>query len=150
MYVLERKSNLNHLVKIKQLNDDDYKAITKSRFYFNWKTEKSNDVYKLVLGDEILGVMSCIHYQEEERIEIVLLAVSRENRGRDKKYERIAGNLIAFACKEAMKYHGINGCVSLVPKTSLKTALFNLLWYDRCRATDVFGRRTIVEHFTRV
>ena len=120
MYVIERESNLRHSVKLKRLDDDDYKEITKSRFYFNWKTEKGKDVYKLVLDDDILGVMSCMHHEDEERIEILLLAVSKENRGKNKKYERIAGNLIGFACREAMKYHGANGCVSLVPKTSLK------------------------------
>ena len=120
MYVIERENSLNHPVKIKRLDDDDYKVITKSRFFFNWKTEKGKVVYKLVLDDEILGVMSFLHHEEEERIEIELLAVSKENRGKDKKYERIAGNLIAFACREVMKHHGINGCVSLVPKTSLK------------------------------
>ncbi|MDF3029356.1 MAG: hypothetical protein K0S23_3663 [Fluviicola sp.] len=119
MYVIERESNLRHQVKVKPLDDEDYKEITKSRFYFNWKTERAHDVYKLVLGDEILGVMSCRHH-EDERIEIVLLAVSKDNRGRNKKYDRITGNLIGFACKEAMKYYGINGCVSLVPKTSLR------------------------------
>ncbi|MGV3612856.1 MAG: hypothetical protein ACO1N0_17980 [Fluviicola sp.] len=120
MYVTERESNLNHPVKVRRLDNDDYKILTKSRFYFNWRTEKVNDVYKLVLDDEILGVMSCIHHKEEERIEIVLLAVSKDNRGRNKKYDRITGNLIAFACKEGIKHYGINGCVSLVPKTSLK------------------------------
>lgn len=120
MYVIESGSNLNHPVKVKRLDDDDYKEVTKGRFYFNWKTEKASEVYKLVLGDEILGIMSCKHYKEEERVEIRLLAVSKENRGGNKKYSRVAGNLIAFACKEAIKHHGIGGCVSLVPKTSLK------------------------------
>jgi len=130
MYVIEGASNLNHPVKVKRLDDDDYKEISKTRFYFNWKTERLNNVYKLILEDEILGVMSFIHHKDEERIEIVLLAVSKENRGRNKKYDRVAGNLIASACKEALKYHGINGCVSLVPKTSLKkhyAALYSMV-----------------------
>lgn len=119
MYVIERENNLRHPVKVKRLDDEDYKELTKSRFYFNWKTEKDNEVYKLVLGDEILGVMSCRHH-DDERIEIALLAVSKDNRGRSKKYDRIAGNLLAFACRQAMKQYGINGCVSLVPKTALR------------------------------
>jgi hypothetical protein len=120
MHVMELASNQRHLVKVKLLDDDDYKEITKGRFYFNWKTEKTNDVYKLVIQDEILGLMSCIRYDDEQRIEIKLLAVARESRGRNKKYDRIAGTLIAFACRQAMKHYGILGCVSLVPKTSLK------------------------------
>lgn len=120
MYVVELESNQKHYVKVKLLDEDDYKEITKSRFYFNWKTEKANDVYKLFLGDEILGLMSCINYDDEKRIEIKLLAVAKENRGRRKRYDHIAGTLIAFACRQAMKHYGILGCVSLVPKTSLK------------------------------
>lgn len=94
-------SNLRHSVEVKRLDDEDYKVITKSRFYFNWKTEKENDVYKLVLGDDILGVMSC-RYREDERMEIVLLAASKNNRGRNKRYDHVAGNLIAFACREGL------------------------------------------------
>lgn len=120
MYVIEREGTLHHPVKVKSLDSDDYKSLTKSRFYFDWKTEKGNEVYKLVLGDEILGVISCKHHEDEERIEIVLLAVSKENRGKYKKYERIAGNLIGFTCREAIRRHGFSGCVSLIPKTSLK------------------------------
>lgn len=120
MYVIEHKSATRHLVKVKLIDADDYKHLTKSRFYFNWKTEKEKTLCKLVLDDEILGVMSYLHYKEEQRIEISLLAVSRDNRGKGKKYERIAGNLIAFTCREAIKHYGFSGCVSLVPKTSLK------------------------------
>ncbi|AEA43378.1 hypothetical protein [Fluviicola taffensis] len=120
MYLTEIKSGKDFEVKIKSLDDDDYKKISKAQYYFNWKTEKGNNVYKLVLKDEVLGLLSCVHYKNEKRIEIRLLAVSKENRGKSKKYERITGTLIAFACKEAMKKYGIEGCVSLVPKTILK------------------------------
>lgn len=102
-----------------RLDAGDYKSITKNRFYFNWKTERENYVYKLVFQDEILGLMSCKHHKSEKRIEIKLLAVSKENRGRNKKYDRIAGTLIGFACREAMRHYNIQGCVSLVPKTRL-------------------------------
>jgi len=120
MYVTELVNNQKHQVKVKRLDEDDYKKIVKTRFYFNWKTEKKHDVYKLVFQDEILGLMSCKHYTDEKRIEIKLLAVAKENRGKSKKYSRVAGTLIGFACREAIKYYGIEGCVSLVPKTSLK------------------------------
>lgn len=68
----------------------------------------------------MLGLISLIIYEEEKRVEIKLLAVSKENRGAKKQYGRIAGNLIGFACREATRLFGIEGCVSLVPKTELK------------------------------
>lgn len=49
-----------------------------------------------------------------------MLSVSKENRGQNREYERIAGTLIGFACRKALTLFEIDGCVSLVPKTSLK------------------------------
>lgn len=85
------------------------------------KTERDYDVYKLRIRgtDDILGLVSLETLHEESRIEIRLLAVSKENRGMHKKYEHIAGNLIAFACIISVKLFGEWACVSLVPKTKL-------------------------------
>ncbi len=47
-----------------------------------------------------------------------MLELSRENRGDFKVYDRLAGCLIAFACKLSFK-EGFNGFVSLIPKTVL-------------------------------
>ena len=49
MYVVERINHHRHQVAIKPVLEEDYMVLTKSRFYFNWKLEKGNDVYKLVL-----------------------------------------------------------------------------------------------------
>jgi len=109
-------------VVISPLKDEDYKKITKSRYYFNWKTEKENEVYKITVAgsDEIIGLMSIIHFPEEQRIQINLLSVSKENRGKDKIYDGIAGNLIAYACREGIRLYAEAACVSLQPKTELK------------------------------
>ncbi|MEO4004329.1 N-acetyltransferase [Flavobacterium sp. CAU 1735] len=109
-------------ISIERVTDQDYKKITKARFFFNWKTERQNCVYKLrILESEvILGLISLTHYPEESRIEINLLAVSKENRGKEKQYDDIAGNLIGFACKEAVNHYAEIACVSLIPKTKLK------------------------------
>lgn len=120
MYLIERCNGQKHPVKVDRVEDEDYKSITKKRYFFNWKTEKENDVYKLVLNDDILGLISLINIKEEKRIEINLLAVSIENRGSDKQYDRIAGTLIAYVCKETMKCYAEEAFVSLVPKTRLK------------------------------
>ena len=109
-------------VVIERVREEDYKKITKARFFFDWKTEKDNDVYKLYIAgtDEILGVMSLINYPGEQRYQINLLSVSKENRGKNKIYEGIAGNLIAYACRESIRAYGPDACVSLHPKTELK------------------------------
>lgn len=120
MYLIEVANGTRHKVKIELVEAQDYKLITKGRYYFNWKNEKNNDVYKLVLNEEIIGLMTLLNYVDEKRIEINLLAVSKENRGENKTYDRIAGLLIAFTCRIAKKEYGIEACVSLVPKTELK------------------------------
>lgn len=109
-------------VVIERVREEDYKSITKARFFFNWKTEKDKEVYKLSVAgaDEILGLMSLINYPDEQRFQINLLSVSKENRGKSKIYDGIAGNLIAYACRESNKLYGADACVSLHPKTELK------------------------------
>lgn len=100
----------------------DYKIITKTKYFFDWKTEKGNWVYKLRLNDseEILGLISLENFESEDRIQINLLAVSKENRGAKKIYDGITENLIIFACREAVRLYAENACVSLIPKTELK------------------------------
>jgi len=109
-------------VLVELMSTEDYKMITKARYFFNWKTEKQYPVYKLnITGDkEILGLMSVEHFRNEKRLEIKLLAVSKENRGKHKKYEGIAGNLIAYACREAIRLYAENACVSLIPKDVIR------------------------------
>jgi hypothetical protein len=51
-------------------------------------------------------------------IEIELLEVGDENVGKKKKLDRIAGTLIAFACRESLK-RGHEGYIFLTPKTKL-------------------------------
>ena len=120
MYLIEISTKRKHKVFVDVIDGEYFKYLIKSKFYFDWGKEKECDIFKLVLGEEILGLMACCTHKRDERIEIKLLSVSKENRGKNKKYERIAGTLIGFACREAIKLFEINGCVSLVPKTRLK------------------------------
>lgn len=109
-------------VVIELVLEHDYLFITEADYHFDWELEKNNSVYKLKLpdDDEILGLMSLKVISSESRIEIVLLASSVENTGNNKIYDGIAGNLIAFACRESIKLYAENACVSLHPKTELR------------------------------
>lgn len=122
MEVIDVKTNTPRKIIIELVDERDYRKITKSRYWFDWKTEKDHMVYKLRLSgsSDILGLMSLIHEGKEKRITLNLLAVSKENRGKQKMYENIAGNLIAYACREALRLYALDGCVSLIPKTELK------------------------------
>jgi hypothetical protein len=53
---------------------------------------------------------------EEWRIHIRLITVSIENKGKDKLYERIIGNLLTYISKISIKEFAELACVSLKPK----------------------------------
>lgn len=110
-------------VVIELVVENDYQFITEAEYHFNWELEKENDVYKLKFPDdnEILGLMSIRVISGESRIEIIVLASSAKNTGNSKIYDGIAGNLIAFACRESIKLFVENALVSLYPKTELKS-----------------------------
>lgn len=120
--ITQLSSHLHKIVIVESVTNQDYKVITPTKYLFDWNTEKNKLVYKLRLdnSDEILGLMSLEKIDSEHRIQINLLAVSKENRGKLKKYDGIAENLIVFACREALKFYAENACVSLIPKTELK------------------------------
>jgi hypothetical protein len=103
----------------------DFTLIRKSkdRFdKFDWSKYKEKEVYKLRLkeSDLIVGLVCLLEHQDPaiDAIEIELLEVSAENIGKGKLFDFIGGCLIAFACRESFK-RGHEGCVFLVPKTSL-------------------------------
>lgn len=122
MKVTHLQSGQQKNVIIELVTKKDYRFITVEKYHFDWEIEKVNTVYKLkfIDNDEILGLMSLEIYPAESRIEVVLLATSIENTGKNKIYDGIAGNLIAFACREAVKLFSELACVSLTPKTELK------------------------------
>lgn len=130
MKILETATRIERNVSITLVSSEDLKCLTIKRYFFNWKAiAKKATLYKLQVdgSDDIKGVMALIDYPNEQRIEIKLLSASKENvvlkreKGKkSKEYDHIAGNLIAFACREAASRYGNQACVSLLPKTELK------------------------------
>ncbi len=128
MEITEIKTGIKKEVEIATLRENDIKRLPKSRYSFDWsKVDKSATIFILseVGSVDILGAIAIMKFPDEFRYEIKLLAVSRENVGRKKIYERIAGCLVAYACKECLKENGDLACVSLVPKTKLKAHYIN-------------------------
>lgn len=118
MTVIDTTTGESHHVKIEPVESGDYKYITKGRYFFDWTEEKDREVYKLRIIDsnDILGLVSLERIPSEWRIHIRLLTVSKENKGGDKKYKLIAGNLITYVSKIAVKEYAELACVSLKPK----------------------------------
>ncbi len=129
--------------EISQIAGGDEKIIKSSKqFKFNWKLEKENDIYKIYLVDNedtILGLISLIDIPAELRIHINLIEVSFENVGKEKKYDWIAGCLIAFACAMSIE-KAYGGFVSLIPKTKL------INHYCKKYGFKQFGRQLAVDN----
>ncbi len=122
MYVIHSESGQKHQATINRIDAKEIAQINKTkRFDFNWNKEKLYEVYKLTAHgvDMPLGLMSIQERPEDYAIEIRLLAISKENIGKNKHYQRIAGCLIALACEKAFKI-GYEGYICLKPKTELK------------------------------
>lgn len=122
MHVVNTETNDHIEVEIRPVEKQDFSKISVRRYFFNWKEEKAYKVYKLmILGQEdILGLMSLDLIEAESRVEIRLLAVSSENRGANKRYDRITGCLIGFAARVAIRTYTVLPCLSLKPKTELR------------------------------
>jgi hypothetical protein len=108
-------------IEVLPVTNTDFTSISKARYFFDWKEEKMEEVYKLVLKGQkdILGLVSIERIPSEWRIHIRLLTVSVENKGKEKQFDKITGNLIAYVAKIALADFGQMACVSLRPKSSI-------------------------------
>jgi len=121
MRIIHSGSGNSLQVSIHPVLAKDYKSLTKRRYFFDWKKERDREVYKLTIQEtsDILGLVSIDRIPDEWRIHIRLLTVSRENKGQDKVYQNIAGDLITYVSKIALREYGELACVSLKPKEAL-------------------------------
>lgn len=138
MFVVEAKTGKRAKVRIASINSSELRNL--KDFEFDWSKEKEYETYKLSLisNGEILGLLSIDKIIDELRIEIRLLEISAKNVGKNKTYDRIAGILIAFACKESFR-NGCFGFVSLIPKTRL------IKHYEEKYGFKQFGRHLAIE-----
>ena len=121
MTIQETSSGKIYNVEILPVEDIDFKSIDKKRYFFDWKTERAYEIYKLKIinSNDILGIISLERIPEEWRVHIRLLTVSLENKGSNKIFDNIAANLITHAAKIAVAEYAELACVSLKPKSNI-------------------------------
>ena len=109
--------------EVSRLTKTDLKQVTKGNGWaFNWKSElddNTKEVYKLTINNNpniIQGILSLTI--EPDHIYMELLESAPFNRGRNKMYEGVAGNLVAYACKVSFQ-NGFDGYLSFTAKTKL-------------------------------
>ena len=121
MKITDTSTGKEYPAEILPVESEDFKSLGKVRYFFDWRIEQNQEVYKLQItgSSDILGLVSLERITNEWRIHIRLLTVSKENKGIGKKYDKIAGNLITHVAKIAVAEFGELACVSLKPKSEI-------------------------------
>ncbi len=109
--------------EVSRLAKSDLKNITKKNGWnFNWKSEFQDiqkEVYKLTIVNNpgiIQGILSISIF--DDHVYMNLLESAPFNIGKNKLYEGVAGNLVAYACKVSFQ-KGFEGYLAFVAKTKL-------------------------------
>ena len=109
--------------EISMLNSEDLKTLLKKNgWVFNWKIElkdTARKVYKLtIIGNPtiIQGLLSI--EVKLDHIFVHLLESAKFNKGKNKIYNGVPGNLVAFACNLSFQ-KGFQGAISFLSKSQL-------------------------------
>jgi hypothetical protein len=125
------------------LTKTDLKNITtKNRWNFDWKAELNDlkkETYKLTIVDNpdiVQGLLSI--RRQTDHIFMNLLENAPFNIGKEKLYEGVAGNLVAFACKLSFQL-GFEGFVAFTAKTKLIKH-----YEESLEASNIGGQKMII------
>ena len=121
--ILNTVSGDSFQTEVAKMTSVDLKKVTKKTSWnFDWKSEFNDfkkEVYKLTIINNssiVQGLLSLTI--EQDHVYMNLLESAPFNIGKDKLYEGVAGNLVAFACKISFQ-KGFDGFVVFTAKTKL-------------------------------
>lgn len=126
------------------LTQTDLKYVTKKNGWnFNWKQELANnsrEVYKLTILNNPTIIQGLLSFSiKTDHIYLELVESAPFNMGRNKLYEGVPGNLVAFACKCSFQ-RGFEGFVSFTAKTKL------IKHYEKTLGAYHFGNHLMIIH----
>lgn len=130
--------------EVSRLITTDLKQITKKNGWsFNWKQELANnsrEVYKLTILNNPTIIQGLLSFtMKPDHIYIELIESAPFNLGRNKLYEGVSGNLVAFACKVSFQ-NGFDGFISFTAKTKL------IKHYEKTLGAYHFGNHLMIIH----
>ncbi len=106
-----------------RLTAQDEKQIKKKDWQFDWKKElrdTNREAYKLTTINNSTVIHGLLSIQDKgDHIFMHLIESAAFNKGKEKMYVGVPGNLVAFACKVSLE-KGYEGFISFVSKTALK------------------------------
>jgi hypothetical protein len=108
---------------ISNLTGTDLKQVSKKKGWrFNWEIELNDyakEVYKLTIINNPEIIQGLVSFAiQSDHVLMTLLESAPFNIGKNKLYEGVAGNLVAFPCKISFQ-HGFRGYVAFTAKTKL-------------------------------
>ena len=113
----------NFPTEVALLSKEDLKQVHKKNgWLFNWQDELNlpdREVYKLTIVNNpniVQGIASLT--VRPDNVFLHLIETAPFNKGKEKLYEGVAGNLVAFACRLSFQ-RGSDGFVSFHSKTNL-------------------------------
>ncbi len=108
--------------EVTQLISKDIKQIKKVDWVFDWHKElkyPATQVYKLTTINNPTIIQGLICFiDKRDHIFMPLIESAKFNKGKNKLYKGVAGNLVAYGCKVAFE-KGYDGVVSFVAKSQL-------------------------------
>lgn len=117
------------------------KSFLGSKWVFDWKKEmtfQSRIVYKLVTEENPKIIHGLISIEDKnDHIFMHLIENAFFNKGNQKLYAGVAGNLIAFACKISFEQN-YDGVVSFISKTKLISHYEKTLGAKQFRGNQMF------------
>ncbi len=126
-----------------RLTSKDLGLIHKSDWQFDWSKEfkdKTKEVYKLTTVNNLTIIQGLISIEDkEDHFFMHLIESSRFNKGKDKVYFGVPGNLVAFACKVSFA-KGYQGFLAFDAKTELINH-----YQETLHATHFRGLRMFIE-----
>ncbi len=126
-----------------KLGVKDLKQIKKSEWLFDWQGQlRSHDreTYKLVIVNNTNVIQGLVSLSDAgDHIYMHLIESAGFNKGKDKLYAGVPGNLVAFACKLAFDKH-YDGYLAFDAKTSLIKH-----YQESLHATHFRGTKMLIE-----
>ena len=126
-----------------RLTSRDLVFIHKSEWQFDWRKElkdKTKEVYKLTTVNNPTIIQGLLSIEDkEDHVFMHLIESSKFNKGKDKVYFGVPGNLVAFACKVSFD-KGYQGFLAFDAKTALIKH-----YQETLHATHFRGLRMFIE-----
>lgn len=129
--------------EIVRLSAGDKRQIRKSDWQFNWHSELADsqkEVFKLTTENNPLIIQGLLSIEDKnDHVFMHLIESAKFNKGKDKVYYGVPGNLVAFACKLSME-RGYEGFLAFDAKTALIKH-----YQESLHATHFRGTRMFIE-----